>query len=28
VQVVDADGRQMGCVDRVHVLALIAGAEG
>jgi len=28
VQVVDADGRQVGCVDRVHVLSLIAGVDG
>ena len=27
VQVLDADGRQVGCVDRVHVLALIAGVD-
>jgi glycine betaine/proline transport system ATP-binding protein len=27
VQVVDGNGRQMGCVDRVHVLALMAGVE-
>jgi glycine betaine/proline transport system ATP-binding protein len=27
VQVVDATGTQVGCVDRVHVLALIAGSE-
>jgi hypothetical protein len=25
VQVVDGDGKQVGCVDRVHVLSLIAG---
>jgi glycine betaine/proline transport system ATP-binding protein len=27
VEVVDETGRQVGCVDRVHVLALIAGSE-
>jgi glycine betaine/proline transport system ATP-binding protein len=27
VQVVDIDGRQVGCVDRVHVLSLIAGVD-
>ena len=27
VQVVDEDGRQVGCVDRVHVLSLIAGVD-
>ena len=27
VQVVDAAGKEVGCVDRVHVLALIAGSE-
>ncbi|MGZ4673179.1 MAG: quaternary amine ABC transporter ATP-binding protein [Ilumatobacteraceae bacterium] len=27
VEVVDQSGRQVGCVDRVHVLALIAGSE-
>jgi hypothetical protein len=27
VQVVDESGREVGCVDRVHVLALIAGSE-
>ena len=27
VQVVDAAGREVGCVDRVHVLSLIAGSE-
>ncbi len=27
VQVVDVAGKQVGCVDRVHVLALIAGAD-
>jgi glycine betaine/proline transport system ATP-binding protein len=27
VQVVDLDGREVGCVDRVHVLSLIAGSE-
>jgi len=25
VEIVDHQGRQVGCVDRVHVLALIAG---
>jgi len=28
VQVLDGDGRQVGCVDRVHVLSLIAGVDG
>ena len=28
VQVVDVAGKQVGCVDRVHVLSLIAGADG
>ncbi|HVE19600.1 MAG TPA: hypothetical protein VNB52_10960, partial [Ilumatobacteraceae bacterium] len=27
VQVVDLDGREVGCVDRAHVLSLIAGSE-
>jgi hypothetical protein len=27
VQVVDIDGREVGCVDRTHVLSLIAGSE-
>jgi hypothetical protein len=27
VEVVDEAGRQVGCVDRVHVLSLIAGSE-
>jgi glycine betaine/proline transport system ATP-binding protein len=27
VQVVDANGRQVGCVDRVHVLSMIAGVD-
>jgi hypothetical protein len=27
VQVVDDPGRGVGCVDRVHVLSLIAGVE-
>ena len=27
VQVVDLSGREVGCVDRVHVLSLIAGSE-
>jgi hypothetical protein len=28
VQVVDANGSQVGCVDRVHVLSLMAGVDG
>ncbi len=28
VQVVDTHGKQVGCVDRVHVLSLIAGVDG
>jgi hypothetical protein len=28
VQVVDQAGKQVGCVDRVHVLSLIAGEAG
>ncbi|HEY7626998.1 MAG TPA: glycine betaine/L-proline ABC transporter ATP-binding protein [Ilumatobacteraceae bacterium] len=28
VEVVDGNGRRVGCVDRVHVLSLIAGLEG
>jgi glycine betaine/proline transport system ATP-binding protein len=28
VQVVDAAGKEVGCVDRVHVLSMIAGGEG
>jgi hypothetical protein len=27
VQIVDGSGRGVGCVDRVHVLALMAGVE-
>jgi glycine betaine/proline transport system ATP-binding protein len=27
VQVVDISGREVGCVDRVHVLSLIAGVD-